>query len=124
MTSLRYQRGIRIRKSKKDRQHNDRKKKDKRTYNDLQNTTHKIKDRVTRTPLKTGSEFRCSGRVGRSFSTSAWPSERGVRWVRPHPPPFPQEKKRFEIQLSYKYNMPDLIMIHYKCDFLLLTQQE
>ena len=25
--------------------------------------THKTKDRVTRTPLKTGSELRCSGRV-------------------------------------------------------------
>jgi hypothetical protein len=45
---------IRIRKSKKDRQHNGQKKKDKRTNNDLQNTTHKPKDRATRTPLKTG----------------------------------------------------------------------
>ena len=32
---------IRIRKSKKDRQHNGQKKKDKRTNNDLQNITHK-----------------------------------------------------------------------------------
>ena len=39
-----------IRKSKKDRQHNGRKKKDKRTNNDLQNITYKTKDRVTRTP--------------------------------------------------------------------------
>jgi len=30
---------------------------------DLQNITHEIKDRVTRTPLKTGGELRCSGRV-------------------------------------------------------------
>jgi len=31
--------------------------------------THKIKDRVTRrTPLKTGGELRCSGRVSSSFS--------------------------------------------------------
>jgi hypothetical protein len=30
---------------------------------DLQNTTQKTKDRATRTPLKTGSEFMCSGRV-------------------------------------------------------------
>ena len=45
---------IRIRKSKKGRQHNDQKKKDKRTNNDLQNIAHKTKDRVTRTPLKTG----------------------------------------------------------------------
>jgi len=26
--------------------------------------TYKAKDRVTRTPLKTGGELRCSGRVG------------------------------------------------------------
>jgi hypothetical protein len=45
---------IRIRKSK-DRQHNGQKKKDKRTNNDLQNTTHKTKDRVTRTPLLNNS---------------------------------------------------------------------
>jgi len=38
---------IRICKSKKDRQHNGQKKKDKRTNNDLQNITHKTKDRVT-----------------------------------------------------------------------------
>jgi hypothetical protein len=43
-----------IRKSKKDRKHNGQKKKDKRT--------HKNKDKVTRSPLKTGSELRCSGR--------------------------------------------------------------
>jgi len=43
---------IRICKSKKDGQHNDQKKRDKRTNNDLQNTTQKTKDRVTRTPLK------------------------------------------------------------------------
>jgi hypothetical protein len=49
---------IRIRKSKKDRQHNDQKKKDKRTNNDLQNTTHTTKDRVTRTQLKTMGELR------------------------------------------------------------------
>jgi hypothetical protein len=60
---------IRIRKSKKDRR-NDQMKKDKRTNNDLQNTTHKTKDRVTRTPLKTGGELRCSGRVGSSCFTS------------------------------------------------------
>ena len=45
---------IRIRKSKNDRQHNGQKKKDKRTNNDLQIISHKTKDRVTRTPLKTG----------------------------------------------------------------------
>jgi len=37
-------------------------KKDKRTKNDLQNTMHKTKDRATRTPLKTGGELKCSGR--------------------------------------------------------------
>jgi len=43
---------IRIHKSKKDRQHNGQKKKDKRTNSDLQN-----KGQVTRTPLKTGGEL-------------------------------------------------------------------
>ena len=42
---------IRIRKSKKDRQHNGQKKKDKRTNNDLQNITHKAKDREARTQV-------------------------------------------------------------------------
>ena len=60
---------IRIRISKKNRQHNDQKKIYKKTNNDQQNT-YKIKDRVTRTPLKTGGELRCSGRVGGSCSTS------------------------------------------------------
>jgi hypothetical protein len=32
--------------------------------------TYKTKYRVTRTPLKTGGELRCSGRVGSSCSTS------------------------------------------------------
>jgi hypothetical protein len=32
--------------------------------------TYKTKDRVTRTPLKTGGELRCSGRIGTSCSTS------------------------------------------------------
>jgi hypothetical protein len=35
---------IRVRKSKKDRQHNDQEKRDKRTNNDLQNITHNNKD--------------------------------------------------------------------------------
>jgi len=38
---------VRIRKSKKNRQHNGQKKKYKRTNNDLQNITQKTKDRVT-----------------------------------------------------------------------------
>ena len=32
--------------------------------------TYKTKDRVTWTPLETGGELRCSGRVGSSCSTS------------------------------------------------------
>ena len=40
--------------------------------------TYKIKDRVTLTPLKTGDELRCPGRVGSSFST------RGTHRVNPH----------------------------------------
>ena len=60
---------IRIRKSK-DREHNRQTKRDRRTNNDLQNTTHKTKDRVTRTPLNTGCEIGCSGRVSSSCSSS------------------------------------------------------
>jgi hypothetical protein len=41
----------------------------KGTNKDLQNM-HKTKDRVTRTPLKTGDKLRCSGRVSSSCSTS------------------------------------------------------
>ena len=36
----------------------------------LTNKTHQTKDRVTRTPLKTGGEHRCSGRVISFCSTS------------------------------------------------------
>ena len=35
-------------------------KKDKMTNNEPQNITQETKDRVTRTPLKTGGELRCS----------------------------------------------------------------
>ena len=49
---------IRIRVSKKNRQHNGQKKKYQRTNNDLQNTTQKSKDRATRTPLKIVGELR------------------------------------------------------------------
>ena len=41
----------------------------KRINNNLQNIAQKTKDGATRTPLKTGSELRCSGRVGSSWST-------------------------------------------------------
>ena len=60
---------IRIRISKKNRQHNGQKKKYKRTNNDKKHT-YKTNDRVTRTRLKTGGELRCSGRVGSSCFTS------------------------------------------------------
>ena len=43
---------IRYRKSRKDRQYNGKRKTDKRTNNDLQNISQKIKDRAKRTPLK------------------------------------------------------------------------
>ena len=67
----RYQREvIRIRKSKKDRQHNRQKKKYKMTNNDLQSTTQKTKDQATRTPLTTAGKRRCSGRERTSCSTS------------------------------------------------------
>ena len=41
-----------------------------KVQNDKQRSTYKTKDRVTRTPLKTGGELRCSGRVSSSCSTS------------------------------------------------------
>ena len=55
--------------SKKNRQHNGKKEglKDKQRST---KHTRKTKDRVTRTPLKSGGELRCSGRVGSSCSTS------------------------------------------------------
>jgi hypothetical protein len=43
---------------------------DRWTHNGLQNITQKTKDRVTRTPLKTRGELRCSRRVSSSCSTS------------------------------------------------------
>ena len=42
----------------------------KSTNNELQNIRYKTNDRVTRTPLKTHGELRCSGRVSSSCSTS------------------------------------------------------
>ena len=61
---------IRSRISKKNRLHNGQKKKYKRTNNDKKNHTYKPKDPVTRTPLKTGGELRCSGRISSPCSTS------------------------------------------------------
>ena len=43
------------------KQTNDQANKDKN--NNLQNTTQNTKDQATRTPLNTGGEVRCSGRV-------------------------------------------------------------
>jgi len=50
---------IRIRKSNKDRQHNDQEKKDKQRST---KHTHKTKDRETRTPLKNGVNSGASDR--------------------------------------------------------------
>jgi hypothetical protein len=55
---------VRIRKSK-NRQYNDQKDKQRSTKH-----TNKTKDRVTRTPLNTGGELRCFGRVSISCSTN------------------------------------------------------
>ena len=69
----------------------------KRTNNDLQNTTQKTKDRVTQTPLKTGGELRCSGRVSSSCSTSD--TRRVTAWAQKTclTPPLPSQ----EIERSY-----------------------
>jgi hypothetical protein len=56
---------IRICISKKNRQHNGQKDKQRSTKH-----THKTKDRLTQTPLKTWAELRCSRRVSSSCSTS------------------------------------------------------
>ena len=64
---------IRIRISKKDRQHKAQKKMDKQRST---KHTRKTKDRLTRARLKTGSELVCSGGVSSSCSTS------GTRRVR------------------------------------------
>ena len=48
---------IKIRILKKNRQHIGQKKEYKRTNNDLQKHTHKTRDRVTRTTIKTGGEI-------------------------------------------------------------------
>ena len=62
---------------KKDRQYNGQKKdrqynghKSKRTNTNLQNTTQKPKEKATLTPVKSGSELRCSRKVSSSCSTS------------------------------------------------------
>ena len=54
---------IRIRISKKNRQHNGQKKKIQMDKQRSIKHTYKTKDRVTRTPLKTGDEFRWALRL-------------------------------------------------------------
>jgi len=51
--------------------------------NDLQNTTQKIKDRATRTPLKFGGDVMCSGRVSSSSSCSTSDTRRGTLITNP-----------------------------------------
>jgi hypothetical protein len=60
---------IRLRISK-NRPHNGQRKKIQKDKQRFTKHTYKTKDRVTRTPLKTGGELRCSGRVGSSCSNS------------------------------------------------------
>jgi hypothetical protein len=61
---------IRIRISKRNRQHQRAKEKVQKNKKLSTKHTYKTKDRVVRTPLKPGSEFMCSGRVSSSYSTS------------------------------------------------------
>jgi hypothetical protein len=76
---------IRIRISKKNRQHNGQKKKALKDKQQSTKHTHKAKDRVTRIPLNIADELMCSGRVGSSCSIS---SSRRVKlitnWVISH----------------------------------------
>ena len=58
---------ISIRKSKKDRQHNDQKEKGQKNKQRSTKHTHKTKDRI---PLKIRNKRRCSVRVTRSCSNS------------------------------------------------------
>jgi len=58
---------IRIRKSKKDRRHNGQKKNGQKDKQRSTKQTHKTKDRVTRTPLKTGGELTHVLRKGKQF---------------------------------------------------------
>jgi len=66
--------------------------------NDQQNSTQKTKDRETQTPLKTGGELRCSGRVDSSCST------RRVTLVPKATLNFQVTKKRVKITKIVKYN--------------------
>ena len=69
--SLKIPKGvIIIRISKKNRQHNGQKKRVQKDKQRSTKHTYKTKDRVTRTPPKTGYELRWSGRVSSSCSAS------------------------------------------------------
>ena len=61
---------IRIRISKRNRQHQRPKENKQKNIKRSTKHTYKTKDRVVRTPLKTGSELMCSGRGSSSCSTS------------------------------------------------------
>ena len=68
--SLKIPKGvIRIRISKKNRQHNDQKTEEQKDKQRSTKHTHKTKDRVIQTPLNSGGELRCSGRASSSCST-------------------------------------------------------
>ena len=70
MMSLKIQKVIRIPISKKNRKKQWPKEKVQMDKQRSTKHTHKTKDRVTRIPLRTGGELRCSGRVDTSCSTS------------------------------------------------------
>jgi hypothetical protein len=81
---------IRRSKSRKDIQYNGQNTiiKDKKTNNNIQNTTQKTKDWATRTPLKTRSGAESSNRVRSSFSTSGSGrviAKRHDQWYFPFP---------------------------------------
>jgi hypothetical protein len=59
---------IRMRKSKKNKQHNGRKKKVQKDKQRSTKHTHKTEDRLTRTPLEIESELSCSRRESNSCS--------------------------------------------------------
>jgi hypothetical protein len=74
-TSLKILKGvIKSCNTKKERQYNGQKKKNKRTNNNSQNITQKTKDRATWIPLKTGNELKCVLRKDRHFLLYIWHS--------------------------------------------------
>ena len=59
-----------IRQSKKNKQQHDQRNKEQKGKQRSTKHAHKTKDQLTRSPLKTGGELRCYGRVSSSCSTS------------------------------------------------------